>query len=218
VVWLKQKGISKNQSFKYDGKIRFFKVSKEEKNMEKKELISEVVELEIEMFLAVQSREPAPCQQDPEGFRFHRSVTFSIWTSAMLESYRTHLLEAKDEGINLITNKYARMENLIPPQSKSPYIDKIVAMQTAWNRETEAKYPNLHRRARPVSTDSSNATSFATYLRGELETYGNATLELYYELLKDYEVKGKNPVEETWENMAIAAGHQCLDDLEKALG
>lgn len=186
--------------------------------MNTKELIAEVVELETEMFLAVQSREPASCQQNPDGFRFHRSVTFSIWTPAMLESYRTHLLEAKDEGVNLIANKYARMENLIPPQSKSPYIDKIVTMQTAWNRETEEKYPNLHRRARPVSVDSSDATSFATYLRGELETCGNATLELYYELLQEYEVKGENPVEETWRNMAVAAGHQSLDDLEKALG
>ncbi|MBM9520975.1 DUF4125 family protein [Desulforhopalus vacuolatus] len=186
--------------------------------MNTKELISEVVELETEMFLAVQSREPSSCQQDPQGFRFHRSVTFSIWTPAMLESYRTHLLEAKDKGVNLITSKYARMENLIPPQSKSPCIDKIVTMQTAWNRETEEKYPNLHRRARPVSVDSGNATSFATYLRGELETWDNTTLELYAELLQDYEAKGENPVEKTWENMAVAAGHNSLHDLEKALG
>ena len=60
----------------------------------KQELIQEVIDRELDMFLNVPAREPASCQENPEAFRFYRGVSFSVWSEAALESYRDDLIRA----------------------------------------------------------------------------------------------------------------------------
>ena len=95
----------------------------------KQELTQEIIDLELDMFLNVRAREPASCQENPEAFRFHRGVLFSVWSEAALESYRDDLIRANAEGRNLMTLKYARMENSIPPLNENPLIDRIVEIE-----------------------------------------------------------------------------------------
>jgi len=38
-----------------------------------------------------------------------------MWSKEMLESYFDDLVIAQKKGRNLVTEKYARMDNLIPP-------------------------------------------------------------------------------------------------------
>ena len=79
-----------------------------------------------------------------------------------------------------MTLKYARMENLISPLSVNPIIDEIVQMQLEAQREMLLRYPRILSRGRPLEDDGSASTSFKTYLRGELETYSDKTLELLH--------------------------------------
>jgi len=70
---------------------------------EKDKLIEEILELELNMFLNVRSRHPASCQENPDGFRFHRRTQFSMWSQETLQSYLDDLLKAKEQGQNLMT-------------------------------------------------------------------------------------------------------------------
>ncbi len=101
----------------------------------KDHLIETILDLELNMFLTVPSRYPASCQKAPDAFRLHRGAQFSVWSEETLQSYLDDLLEAKEKGQNLMTLKYARMENLIPPLNVNPIIDMIVQMETEAQRE-----------------------------------------------------------------------------------
>ena len=76
----------------------------------KQELIQDVIDRELDMFLNVPAREPATCQENPGAFRFYRGVLFSVWSEPALESYRDDLIRADAKGLNLLTLKYASME------------------------------------------------------------------------------------------------------------
>jgi len=80
----------------------------------KEKLIQEILDKELRMFLAVVPQEPVSCQRDPEGFRVTRGAQFSVWSEQTLVSYREDLEKALIEDKNLMTLKYARMDNLIP--------------------------------------------------------------------------------------------------------
>jgi hypothetical protein len=183
----------------------------------KQELIQEVIDLELDMFLKVRAREPVSCQENPEAFRFHRGVLFSVWSEAALESYRDDLVRANAEGLNLMTLKYARMENSIPPLSENPLIDRIVEIDITWAKELAEKYPKLHSRGRPIDEDGSRGTSIKTYLRGELETYSDNTLALYYQNQTQALEQKENLAEKVLLATAAGAGYGSLQEAEDGL-
>lgn len=120
------------------------------------------------------------------------------WSEATLESYLNDLEEAKKAGRNLMTEKYARMEGLIPhinPEAL-PLIDKIVEIECRWLSELAEKSPHL-KPARPIYSkdDTPFAVSSETYARGELETYSKKTLDLYLRDLLEMEAKKLNRIE-----------------------
>ncbi len=180
----------------------------------KKKLIKEIIERELKMFLNVPAREPAPCQENPGAFRFYRGVSFSVWSQAALESYRDDLIRADAKGLNLLTLKYARMENSIPPLNENSLIDQIVEIEIAWAREIAVRYPKLHSRGRPIDEDGPRGTSIKTYLRGELETYSDNTLALYYQNLLRFLERKENLVEKVLLATVAAAGHGSLQEAE----
>ena len=102
--------------------------------------------------------------------------------------------------MNLMTQKYARMDNLIQKLNSNPLIDTIVEYQCAWQRSMIKKYPGIMSGGRPLSSaeDSAFMTSFETYLRGELETYSDATLELLSIDILDKNAKGISMAEELY--------------------
>jgi hypothetical protein len=60
-------------------------------------------------------------------------------------------------------------------------VERIVVIVLEWEKELSEKYPNILKRGRPLfsAEDTAFATSFETYLKGELITYSRKTLELY---------------------------------------
>ena len=181
------------------------------------EILKKIIDIELEMFIAVNSRQESGCQKHPESFRLHRWVQFLPWSYEALLSYLNDLIRAKSEGQNLMTLKYARMENLIPNINRNPLIDKIVSIQHNWQSEMFSKYPYFMRGARPLSSTvkTSMMTSFETYLRGELETYSDKTLSLLFADIEYMIDKGINMAEETYKALVRASGIKSLEEAEK---
>jgi hypothetical protein len=184
----------------------------------KNELIQQIVEIELDMFLTVPTEEKSSCQYYPDSFRLHRRAQFNSWSELTLESYLKDLNRAKDEGINLMTIKYARMDNLVPARDPNPVIEKIIFLQYQWQKEIMGKYPNLMAGARPISQadDSQYRTSFETYLRGELETYSDDTLSLLYKDMIDKMDKGINMPEEVYSYLAKEMGYGSIEEADQA--
>ena len=182
----------------------------------KTELIEKILDVELEMFQAVPTLHRAACQDDPEGFRLIRTAQFITWSERTLKSYLDDVFDAQRSGRNLMTEKYARMDGLIPCRNPEPTIELIVAQQLAWQVAMAQKYPNLMARARPLAAqqDTSWQTSFQTYLRGELETYSSRTLGLLHEDMGEKKKKNLNMAAELYDHMVRAYGYGSLGEAE----
>ena len=184
----------------------------------REKLIAKIVELELEMFLAVPADGIYSCQQDPDGFRLHRRAQFSMWSEDTLQSYLEDLCRAKEDGTNLMTIKYARMEDLIPPENRNSRIDEIVTIQCGWQREVVEVYPYLMAGARPLSRsdDANYDTSFEIYLRGELETYSEGTLALLHRDILKLKKTGVNGSEKIYEHLVKELGYDSVEAADRA--
>ncbi len=78
------------------------------------DLAEEVVSLELEMFLNVRPLIPSLCQERPETFKLMRRASHSTLSANTLKSYLADLIRANEEGRNLLAEKYARMDDLMP--------------------------------------------------------------------------------------------------------
>ena len=187
-------------------------------NKEKEDIIEEIISRELKMFLSVPSLHKSPCQEHPEAFELHRRAQFSCWSKETLESYLHDLERAQEKGTNLMTQKYARMDNLIPQLNSNPLIDTIVGYQYAWQRSMMKKYPGIMSGGRPLSRaeDSAFMTSFETYLRGELETYSDDTLELLSKDILAKHAQGISMAEELYTCLVKDKGYDSLDEAEQA--
>jgi hypothetical protein len=185
---------------------------------DREKLIERIVESELRMFLSVPSYGEYSCQKYPDNFRLHREAQFSIWSDDTLESYLHDLQRAEKEGMNLMTIKYARMDDLIPRENSNPLIDRIADTQYRWQKEMFHTYPNFMAGARPLSEadDSSLKTSFETYLKGELETYSDNTLSLLYRDLRNIAEKGLNGSKLVYDYLVKELGYGSLEETEQA--
>jgi hypothetical protein len=191
--------------------------------MEEREvLIRDILDMELQMFLSVSAREPVSCQQDPEGFRVTRGAQFSVWSEQTLHSYREDLRKAVQQGRNLMTLKYARMENMIPKLQDDIVVEnlvgQIVAIQVDWQREMIAKYPFLMKRGRPLDEgdEGLQTTSFVNYLRSELETYSAETLAHLYRDMTACQDEDRNMTEAIYEHMVRDRGFASIQEAETA--
>lgn len=180
---------------------------------DRKQLIQEILEIEMRMFLATPSREHAVCQDSPDGFILTRGSVFELWSTPTLESYLEDLREAERDHRNLMAEKYARMENLLPCLNINPAIGEIVEIETAWQDSVRARYPRLMD-GRP-ETGICKA-EFDVYLRCELETYSRRTLRHYLANDHDYLKRGVNQAEEKYRLIVRKLGYASLEEAEQA--
>lgn len=182
-------------------------------------LTKSILALEWEMFQTVPTAQRYRCQEDQEGFNLHRLAQFAAWSVPTLDSYLHDLRQAKAAGRNLLAIKYARMEDLLPCENFSPRIDTIFNLAMEGQEEFVARYPNLMRGGRPLnkSEDGPDQTSFATYLRGELETYSETTLGLLLGDMLMLQKYGTSLSEVIYSYLAKQVGFDSIDALEKSL-
>ena len=178
-------------------------------------LLEQILDLEWAMFVQVKSDRHAACQTAPDNFRNIRGSLFDTWTPAMLQSYCADLEEATALGRNLLAEKYARMEELIPPVAEDSAIDLILAVESHWQAEIRSRYPMLYQLCCRSTAETGDGREFAVYLRAELETYGFETRQLYFVNVKNAERQGRNLGIEALQALVKRSGYADLAQAEQ---
>ncbi len=174
----------------------------------KSDLINQILEIELQWFLNVNAEAGAECQQHPEAFKLIRGSTFETWSEEILALYLEHLVDAQSKGKNLVREKYAKIEGLIPCVNTSEALNDIIKIQEDWQKEARDKYPRMFR--------GEAGTESARYFRCELDTYSPAVLESYLNDLRTALPEGKNLVIETYNKIAQKIGYSSLEEWEQA--
>lgn len=198
-------------------------------------LIEKVVQAEWDQFQQVNNEGgPAHCQGNWPTFNVMRTSQFLTWSDDVLESYCNDLNKCHTSHRNLLTEKYARMmastdaayykENLEPylpvlSDDRLELQEEIIAQQLVWAADFHSRYPHLGDNMRILYTpqDTQDVTSFETYLRGELSTYSQATLDLYRTMINDYAHKNVNITEQTILWTVKLSGIESLEEAEAQL-
>ncbi|MFC1495531.1 DUF4125 family protein [Thermodesulfobacteriota bacterium] len=199
-------------------------------DMKREGLIKEVLGLEWEMFTNVNSANGrASCQDDTGTFMIMRRAQAGIWSADTLTSYLNDLRAAKYDKRNLMAEKYARMMEATFPEEyeilekQLPAVSdrsrelarEIVKYHLKWSMEASGKYPKFFSLGRPVSGNTDRSNSIENYLKSELLTYSENTLEL---CLKDTIAAADNDVNlslEILKNTANSYGYSSLDEIEE---
>ncbi len=173
-------------------------------------LVQEIVDREQTMFLAVPSRGgTSPCQESPESFRIMREISHGALSRAYLESYVGDLEVAEQKGRNLMTEKYALMEGLIPAISTDPMIGKIVAAEGLWRRAVASEFP------RTVKPDGHEP--FCLYLGCELQTYSDRSRREYGLCVDRARQEGSNLARLRFDRLMEKLGYGSLAGCEEGL-
>lgn len=137
-----------------------------------KTTLETIIAIELDMFLSVKAREGdgnKACQEKPKTFQTMRKITHGVLSEETLKSYLNDLQEAVSQGRNLMTEKYALMENLLPhPEEGREYIDFIAGAEIGWMTDLKERYPKIIQ---------DNIPAFAHYMICEYETYSMETLQ-----------------------------------------
>ncbi|MFC1838761.1 DUF4125 family protein [Thermodesulfobacteriota bacterium] len=199
-------------------------------DMKREGLIKEVLDLEWEMFTNVNSANGrASCQDDTGTFMIMRRAQAGIWSADTLTSYLNDLRAAKYDKRNLMAEKYARMMEATFPEEyeilekQLPAVSdrsrelarEIVKYHLKWSMEASGKYPKFFSLGRPVSGNTDRSNSIENYLKSELLTYSEETLEL---CLKDTIAAADNDTNlsiEILKNTARSYGFDSLDAIEE---
>lgn len=174
------------------------------------QLIDEIIARELEMFLAVRNRGgTASCQEQPDSFRIMRHMTHAVMPIEYLDSYLADLKQAVADKRNLMTEKYALMEGIIPVQNDSQAITELVKIESDWRKEVSAQFP--------LSVHPDGHESFCTYLNGELQTYSPKTLIIYLNYARKTQYNGGNLVRERYEILMRKLGYDSLTHCEESI-
>lgn len=176
----------------------------------REEMLAEVVERELAMFLEVRNRGGrADCQEQPEAFRLMRRMTHAVLSDAFAESYLEDLRRGEADGRNFMTEKYAVMEGQIPPFNPDPRIRDITRSECAWRDAIAAAYPLV------VEADGGDA--FRRYLFAELQTYSAATIGAYADCVATAHREDRNLAGERYELLMRELGFGSLAEHEAAM-
>lgn len=201
--------------------------------MSKKEnLVEQIVAMEWEQFQNVNNEGGrASCQNDKETFEIMRKSQFLAWEEEVLDSYIRDLQDARDDGWNLLTEKYARMMESTAPDEYEKFREilpkrtlarverqeKLIRQEMAWAEEFALRYPNIGGTGRKIHTseDTPWETSQETYLRGEMSTYSDRTMSLYENMIGKMAERGENLTEKILGFMIRFYGYHSLEQAEE---
>ncbi|MFX0018445.1 MAG: DUF4125 family protein [Promethearchaeota archaeon] len=171
----------------------------------KKNILKKILKIELEMFENVRTSQPSLCQENSVTFKLMREMNHSALSYNVLKSYLEDLKAAKSKGRNLMTEKYARMNNIIPPLKVNPLIQKIVSIELNWMNELFNRYP-LSINHKPEY--------FSRYLSCELETYSDRSIELYVNDIELAKNSGINLAKVRFDHLIKKLGYSSLEEFE----
>lgn len=203
--------------------------------MGKTELIDRIVRLEWDDFSHVNNNDATvTCQSRPDTFTRMRRALLETWGEELLASYLQDVSEAREAGRSLMSEKYAWMMEttdpagfaevaaLLPdvPAESRGRIERIAKISLVWQAQANALLPRLTAggRALIAEDDRTDATSFETYLRGELMTYSARTLAIYERDVLACWRAGRNLAIANLDNIARSYGYRDAADAERRSG
>ena len=199
------------------------------------DIIESIIQMEWEFFDKVENEGGrASCQDNWDTFSKMRRSQYMAWPEPLIESWKSDLVRANEEGRNPLTEKYGYMMCIsdpegneetalrLPPVSpkKIDTARRIVDRLIPQHETFRAKYPRVSGRGRPLRTSEEPAagwTSIETYELGELWTYSQKTLELFEANLDAFEKEGKSYPETVVENGLKLRGFKSLEEAEAIL-
>lgn len=200
----------------------------------KKLIIDEILEREWDFFQRANNKGGrAECQNNRDEFIVMRKSQWETLPTEILISYLDDLKEAEKNKINLVVEKYARMMKYSVPEeykeiekhlmksseNKEKLIENIVEIYLEWEIEVINNYPKLSNRGRPLNSkdDNPESVSIETYLKGELYSYSEKTLNLYFEYIKKCAENKENLAKNNIENIVKKKGFSSLEEAENYL-
>jgi len=176
-------------------------------NKKKKELISQIIEIELDMFQNVRNMNPSSCKEHPNAFKLMREMGHIALSKETLESYYEDLKKAKSENRNLMTEKYAKMTYQSLKSKSNKRIEEIVSVESEWLKSLSTKFPHiiLHK-----------DDYFKSYLTSELETYSQKTLKLYYNDIITSKENRINLARIKYEYLVNSLGYDSIEEAEKS--
>ena len=206
-------------------------IEDEEKEI-KQNTVSKIIAREWEFFQSVHNTGGrASCQDNYEEFNIMRSSQWAIFSLPVLRSYLDDLILAGHRDRNPVMEKYAYMMKYSAPEEyegikeflpaisepKREIAEKIIKIYLEWEIEIMEKYPEITNKGRKLysESDTPEYTSIETYLRGELLSYSEKTLQLYYDYIKNCKFENKNLAEKNLENIVKHKGYKSLEEAEK---
>lgn len=173
---------------------------------DRQRLMNRIIDMEADMFVKVNEgkTDKAECQTQLKTFRSMRNMSFAVLSDETLQSYYEDLKFAVLDGRNLVMEKYARMDNLIPPLNDNGLIDEIVRIEKGWMQELHAKYPHA----------IGMSPQFENYEHSELETYSDETIASYHRDVVTARQMGLNLVEARYKVLYQGMGFKSLDEVE----
>ena len=206
-------------------------IEDEEKEI-KQNTVSKIIAREWEFFQSVHNTGGrASCQDNYEEFNIMRSSQWAIFSLPVLRSYLDDLILAGHRDRNPVMEKYAYMMKYSAPEEyegikeflpviseqKGEIVEKIVKIYLEWELEIMEKYPGITNKGRKLysESDTPEYTSIETYLRGELLSYSEKTLELYLNYVIDNKEKNINLAIKNMDNLARMQGFNDSNDVEE---
>ena len=203
------------------------------KNNPKDELINRIIEAEWSMFDEVNNEGGrAACQDDEWTFYAMRYSQHNAFSVEMLESYEQDIMDAVQEGRNLLTEKYAYMMEYTDPAyfeknlrkhlpqvsaGKEEIVARAANLSIKFQQDFEKKYPAIAKAGRPLTGTDGTDVSLHVYTLGELKTYSVRTLELYIRDMRESETNGENIAFRIHRSTALFYGYDSLDEAERRL-
>jgi hypothetical protein len=199
---------------------------------EKKNIIDSIVEAEWNMFGSVQNVSGrAECQDNRKTFELMRCSQFEAWDEKLLAGYLSDLQDAKKEGRNMLTEKYAYMMEYTNPEEFAHIKDRLpklspekkILVRRITDRDLEkydelaGMFPLIAGRGRPEysSQETNGYASIESYMLGELSSYSYRTLQLYEQYQEALFRKGKSIPRLTLENTMKKYGFSSLEEAEQ---
>lgn len=181
-------------------------------------VLDKIVAYEWDMLQKTNSRQKhLECRNNKYTFHLMRKSQWAIYPLDIQAKYLRDIHLALQDGRNLMVEKYAYMmqdfvaeefeaiKDRLPSISpkKEELVKAILEQHFIWHDEAKRLLPKTMERGRCSCQTISNEVSIFVYLKGELYTYSEDTLEGILNYNQSLVAQGKNGIVETLKNYVI---------------